>query len=133
MVVSESARVYPAREVSKPWGSELVFAEVDDAYVGKVIRVRAGESLSLQYHHEKTETICVVEGRAAVDFGVDRENLESIELGAGEAIHLTAGTLHRITALEDLMLAEVSLARPGWRTDVVRLEDRYGRTGTSAP
>jgi mannose-6-phosphate isomerase len=131
--MNESASVYPAREVTKPWGSELVFAEMDDAYVGKIIRVRAGESLSLQYHHEKMETMCIVEGRAAIDFGVDRAHLEKVELGAGEAIHLTAGTLHRITALEDLMLAEVSLARPGWRTDVVRLEDRYGRTGTSAP
>jgi mannose-6-phosphate isomerase len=131
--MNETATVYPGRVATKPWGSELVFAEVDDAYVGKVIRVRAGESLSLQYHLEKTETICVVEGRAAIDYGANQESLESVTVGAGEAIHLPAGVLHRITAVEDLMLAEVSLARPGWRTDVVRLEDRYGRTGTSAP
>lgn len=131
--VSDSARVYPAREVSKPWGSELVFAEMDDAYVGKVIRVRAGESLSLQFHNDKTETICVVSGRASIDFGKDQQNLRSAQLGAGETIHLPAGTLHRIAALEDLVFAEVSTAHSGWRTDVVRLEDRYGRTGKTAP
>jgi mannose-6-phosphate isomerase len=133
MVMTEPTTVYPAREVIKPWGSELVFAEVDDAYVGKVIRVRAGESLSLQYHHEKTETLCVIEGRASIDYGPDQQSLQNLELGVGEAVHFAAGTLHRITAVEDLLLTEVSLAKPGWRTDVVRLEDRYGRTGTSAP
>lgn len=131
--MSDSVRVYPAREVSKPWGSELVFAELDDLYVGKVIRVRAGESLSLQFHNDKTETLCVVEGRAVVDVGPDQQNLDSVELGPGEAIHLPAGTLHRISAVEDLLFAEVSTAASGWRTDVVRLEDRYGRSGTSAP
>lgn len=131
--MNDVPRVYAAREVSKPWGSELVFAEVDDTYVGKVIRVRAGESLSLQFHNEKTETICVVEGRAAIDFGADQQNLANSELGPGGTIHLPAGVFHRITALEDLVFAEVSTARPGWRTDVVRVEDRYGRSGTSAP
>jgi mannose-6-phosphate isomerase len=131
--VSDSARVYTAREVSKPWGSELVFAELDDIYAGKLIRVRAGESLSLQFHKEKIETICVVSGRAAIDFGSDQQSLESARLGAGETIHIPAGALHRITALEDLVFAEVSTAYSGWRTDVVRLEDRYGRAGTSEP
>jgi len=41
--------------------------------------------------------------------------------------------VHRITAVVDLLFAEVSSAAPGWRDDVVRLADRYGRDGTTAP
>ena len=130
--MSEQANIYPAREVTKPWGSELIFAEIDDVYVGKIIRVNAGESLSLQFHDKKMETICVVSGVAAVDSGASEEKLERRELVVGDTIHLPAGALHRITATEDLVFAEVSTAFTGWRTDVVRLEDRYGRTGTSA-
>ena len=129
----DAPRVYPAREVTKPWGSELVFAELDGVYVGKVLRVRAGESLSLQVHTEKTETICVIAGQAQVDYGTDSSSLESARLTSGDTIHLPAGALHRITAVEELVFAEVSTAHVGWQTDIVRLEDRYGRSGTSAP
>jgi len=99
------AEVYRAARQDKPWGHELIFAAIDGKYIGKVIHVNAGHSLSLQYHHEKEETISVTSGEA----------------------------LHRITAISDLDFAEVSTACPGWREDVVRLEDRYGRAGTSAP
>ncbi|WP_155856081.1 cupin domain-containing protein [Cellulomonas sp. URHD0024] len=126
-------RVYPAREVPKPWGSELVFAEVDGVYVGKVLRVRAGESLSLQLHTEKTETVCVISGEADVDYGGDTSCLETARLRSGDTLHLPAGAVHRITAVEELVFAEVSTAHVGWRTDIVRLDDRYGRSGTSAP
>lgn len=131
--MKDSARVYAARVLSKPWGSELVFAELDDIYVGKVIRVHEGQSLSLQYHSSRIETLCVVTGRAAIDFGDDQQSLQSVELGPGDTIHLPAGVLHRVLALEDLVFTEVSTAYCGWRTDVVRIEDRYGRSGTSAP
>lgn len=131
--MNESARLYRATEVSKPWGKELVFAAFDGLYVGKIIKVSAGESLSLQYHNEKTETICVVDGRASIDHGPDQQSLQTAELGPGDVIHLPANALHRVRAVEDLVLVEASTATPGWAHDIVRLEDRYRRSGTSAP
>jgi len=111
----------------------VIFAARDGQYVGKVIHVVAGHSLSLQYHNEKEETISVVSGTAIVEHGSSADDLTSQHFGPGDTIHLPAGTLHRITAITDLTFAEASTAAPGWREDVVRLEDKYGRTGTSAP
>jgi len=102
-------------------------------YVGKMIHVNAGHSLSLQYHKEKDETISVISGEALVQYGPSADQLTDRRFGAGDTVHLPAGVLHRITAISDLDFAEASTAYPGWREDVVRLEDRYGRTGTSAP
>lgn len=129
----EPARVYKAREVRKPWGTEQIFAELEGVYVGKVIRVNQGESLSLQYHNAKIETISVIHGVAQIEFGEAEDSLESRTFEAGDTIHLPAGAIHRITAIDDLEFAEVSTAYAGWQTDVVRLEDRYGRSGTDVP
>ncbi|WP_141788061.1 cupin domain-containing protein [Oryzihumus leptocrescens] len=131
--VSDSADFYPARFVSKPWGREMIFAEIDDVYVGKVLFVNAGESLSLQFHEEKTETMGVISGRGRLEFGVDADALECAAFGPGDAVHLPAGILHRLIADEDLVLAEVSTAFSGWREDIVRVDDHYGRSGTTAP
>ena len=127
------AEVYQAARQDKPWGHELIFAAVPGKYIGKIIHVNAGHSLSLQYHQEKEETISVISGEALVQYGPSADQLVDQRFGAGDTIHLPAGVLHRITALSDLDFAEASTAYPGWREDVVRLEDRYGRTGTSAP
>jgi mannose-6-phosphate isomerase len=127
------AEVYQAARQDKPWGHELIFAAVDGKYIGKIIHVNAGHSLSLQYHKEKEETISVISGEALVQYGPSADQLIDQRFAAGDTIHLPAGVLHRITALSDLDFAEASTAYPGWREDVVRLEDRYGRTGTSAP
>jgi len=127
------AQVYQAARQDKPWGHELIFAAVDGKYIGKVIHVNAGHSLSLQYHHEKEETISVMSGEALIEYGPSADRLADQRFGAGDTIHLPAGVLHRITALSDLEFAETSSAAAGWREDVVRLEDRYGRAGTSAP
>jgi len=127
------AQVYRAARQDKPWGHELIFAAVDGKYIGKVIHVDAGHSLSLQYHHHKEETISVMSGEALVQYGPSSGQLTDRHFGAGDTIHLPAGVLHRITAISDLDFAEVSTADPGWREDVVRLEDRYGRAGTTAP
>jgi mannose-6-phosphate isomerase len=127
------AQVYQAARQDKPWGHELIFAAVDGKYIGKVIHVNAGHSLSLQYHHEKEETISVTSGEALIQYGPSADQLTGRRFAAGDTIHLPAGVLHRITAISDLDFAEVSTAYPGWREDVVRLEDRYGRAGTSAP
>lgn len=127
------ARVYAAERQDKPWGYELIFASGADGYVGKIIHVRAGESLSLQYHRAKAETITVTAGVARFEYGADEHDLHTVDLRPGDVIHLPAGVRHRIAAVEDVTLVEASTAAPGWREDVVRLEDRYGRTGTSAP
>jgi len=120
---------FEPRRVEKPWGWELVWAEAD-AYVGKLLFVRAGESLSLQYHERKDEAWLVQEGRARLELGDVGGGLETIEIGRGDAFRYRPGTVHRVTALEDLLVVEVSTPE---LDDVVRLEDRYGRAGTSAP
>jgi mannose-6-phosphate isomerase-like protein (cupin superfamily) len=127
------ARIYQAARQDKPWGHELIFAAVDGKYAGKVIHVTAGNSLSLQYHREKDETISVLSGQALMEYGPAAGELARQEFGPGDTIWLPAGVLHRVTAVTDLTFAEASTAEPGWREDVVRLEDRYGRAGTSAP
>ena len=124
---------YRAHRQDKPWGHELIFATGEDGYVAKIIHVRAGESLSLQYHRVKVETIAVTAGIARVEYGPAPESLTTTDLHAGDVIHLPAGALHRIAAIENVTFVEASTAEPGWRDDVVRLEDRYGRTGTSTP
>jgi mannose-6-phosphate isomerase-like protein (cupin superfamily) len=117
------------RRVDKPWGWELVWAETED-YVGKLLFVRAGEALSLQYHEVKDESWLVHEGRARVELGeVGSDELEELELGPGDALHYPPRTVHRVTALEDTLILEVSTPH---LDDVVRVEDRYGREGTSA-
>lgn len=117
------------RTVDKPWGWELVWAE-SEAYVGKLLFVRAGESLSLQYHDLKDESWLVQDGRARLELGVVGGELEAVEIAKGDAFRFRPRTVHRVTALEDTLVLEVSTNH---LTDVVRLEDRYGREGTSAP
>jgi mannose-6-phosphate isomerase len=117
------------RRVEKPWGWELVWAEAE-AYVGKLLFVRAGHALSLQYHEVKDEAWLVQEGRATLELGEVDGALETLEIAAGDALRYPPGTVHRVTALEDTLIVEVSTPQ---LDDVVRLEDRYGREGTSAP
>lgn len=127
------AEVYQAPRQDKPWGHEVIFAGHDGKYVGKIIHVTAGHAISLQYHRQKEETISVLSGAALVEHGPSAEDLASQHFGPGDTIHLPPGAVHRITAITDLTFAEASTADPGWREDVVRLEDKYGRTGTTAP
>jgi mannose-6-phosphate isomerase-like protein (cupin superfamily) len=124
---------HPAERVEKPWGHEQIFAVVEGRYVGKLLTVQGGESLSLQYHEQKDETIALVSGRAELDLGTSVESLRSIALEVGTSVHVPPGLLHRLRALDDSVFVEASTADPGWREDVVRLEDRYGRDGTSTP
>ena len=118
------------RRVEKPWGYELIWA-VSDIYVGKVLFVKAGHSLSLQYHEEKDESWLVQSGRARIELGpVGSDTLAAEEVGAGAAFRYPPQTVHRITAVEDTTILEVSTPH---LDDVVRLEDSYGRAGTSSP
>ena len=122
--------VEPVRRVDKPWGHEEVFALVEDRYCGKALHVTAGHALSLQYHERKDEVIAVQSGRALLEVGESEHAMESFEVGPGERVHLPPGVRHRVTAVTDVVLLEASTTE---LDDVVRLEDRYGREGTSAP
>ena len=117
------------RKVEKPWGWELVWAEADD-YVSKLLFVRAGESLSLQFHEVKDESWLVQEGRARLELGEVDGPLETFEIAPGDAFRFRPRTVHRVTAVEDTLVIEVSTNH---LTDVVRLEDHYGREGTKGP
>ena len=118
-----------ARVVDKPWGHEEVFAETS-SYVGKILFIRKGEALSLQYHEVKEETLRVLDGALELVVGPDPDSLETHLLESGAVFHVTPGTLHRMIAVSDCRLLEVSTNH---LDDVVRLEDRYGRQGTNAP
>ena len=120
--MSDTYRVEP-RRVEKPWGWELIWAEAEQ-YVGKLLFVRAGHSLSLQYHVDKDESWLVHEGRAMLELGDLGGALDRVEIAAGDAFRYRPGTVHRVTALEDTLIVEVSTPH---LDDVVRLEDRYGR------
>lgn len=125
--------VRPAERVDKPWGHEEIFALVEGSYVGKLLFVSAGESLSLQYHHSKDETIALVSGQVEIDLGTSADTLRAVRMTPGDSVHVIPGTLHRLRAVQDSVLVEASTADSGWREDVVRIEDRYGRLGTTAP
>jgi mannose-6-phosphate isomerase len=121
---------YETKRVEKPWGYELIWA-LTEAYCGKVLFVRAGEQLSLQFHREKDESWYVQSGRAELQVGAAGEAMLSTEvLAPGEALRFPPGTVHRIKALEDTTILEVSTPQID---DVVRLEDAYGREGTTNP
>jgi mannose-6-phosphate isomerase len=116
--------------VEKPWGSELLWAQTE-RYAGKILFVRAGESLSLQFHNVKDESWYVLEGRAHLEIGRKGDPiLDEVVIAAGEAYHFPPGTVHRVKGIEDTRILEVSTPE---LDDVVRLEDRYGRQGTSEP
>ncbi|MDP9361625.1 MAG: cupin domain-containing protein [Acidobacteriota bacterium] len=118
----------PIKRVPKPWGYELIFAKTN-LYVGKILHINRGESLSLQYHEIKEETLFVVTGELRLTIEVDGDRRE-LMLRGGEAFHIPPRMIHRMEALEDTDVAEVSTPE---LDDVIRLDDRYGRAGTSAP
>ena len=121
---------FDVRRVDKPWGYELIWA-LTDSYCGKLLHVKAGHSLSLQFHREKDESWLVQEGRARIELGEAGQAVLAEEVvGPGAAFRYVPGTVHRVTALEDTTILEVSTPQ---LEDVVRLEDAYGREGTSAP
>ena len=124
------AWAYEPRKVEKPWGYELIWADAEH-YVGKILFVKAGESLSLQFHRVKDESWLVQGGRAKLELGSAGDAmLEEEVVGSGACFRFRPGTVHRVTALEDTTIVEVSTPH---LDDVVRLEDRYGREGTSEP
>ena len=110
--------------VPKPWGHELIWAKTAK-YVGKILHIKAGEALSLQFHNVKDETIMLLSGRMQLVYFADGEQPRSRELVPREPVHITPGLRHRMIAIEDTDVVEVSTPE---LDDVVRLEDRYGRS-----
>lgn len=113
-----------SEHVPKPWGHETIWAK-GPGYVGKILFVRQGHALSLQYHRKKDETIRVLHGTLDFEYGPADTGLTRVRLGPGEGWHITPGLRHRMIAVEDTEVLEVSTPE---LDDVVRLEDRYGRT-----
>ena len=111
------------RKTDKPWGHELLWAQTAD-YAGKVLHIEKGHKLSLQYHERKEETILVYSGRMLFVIEDDGGVLREIHLDAGMAHHVPVGRRHRMIALEDCEVVEVSTNH---LDDVVRVEDAYGR------
>jgi mannose-6-phosphate isomerase len=110
-------------KVEKPWGYELRWA-ITDRYAGKILHVRKGEALSLQYHAHKDEYQYLLKGAIDMELGGADGALTKRRMSAGDTLHITPGTRHRLTAVEDSDIFEVSTPEID---DVVRLEDRYGR------
>ena len=123
------ARTSTPRTVDKPWGHELWWAHTE-RYAGKILHVRAGQRLSLQYHEHKDETSYLLSGRMLLTKGTSETDLTETEIGPGHGWRNLPGEIHTIEAIEDSDVLEVSTPE---LDDVVRLEDRYGREGTSAP
>lgn len=116
------------KTVPKPWGHETIWAH-SERYVGKILHIKAGHALSVQYHNHKDETVHLLAGELVYRVQMGQE-LEDMHLKAGESFRITPGTIHQMEAVTDCDVLEVSTPE---LDDVVRLSDRYGREGTSAP
>jgi len=122
-----SAPLSRGRRVDKPWGHELIWAETA-RYVGKILHIEKGHALSLQYHERKEETLHVLSGVLELEFGAPGEPLSKVLLRPGDGFHVRPLLRHRMAAVETCDVVEASTPE---LDDVVRLEDRYGRAGTS--
>ena len=127
MIIMSDRLTHPEQRVDKPWGYELIWAHTD-RYVGKVLHINKGESLSYQFHKIKDETIRLLSGTLELDIEKDGKQ-QKLLLAVGESLHIVPLMKHRMTAIEDCDVLEVSTPE---LDDVVRLEDRYGRADSRA-
>lgn len=111
------------QKILKPWGWELLYA-LTDSYAGKIIFVKEGHRLSLQYHRKKEETMHLFSGSIVFETGDSPSELKRRVIAEGQSIHLPPNTLHRIKANQDSVILEVSTPE---LDDVTRLDDDYGR------
>jgi quercetin dioxygenase-like cupin family protein len=116
------------KTVPKPWGHETIWAHTD-SYLGKILHITAGQALSVQYHNIKDETVYLLSGQLIYRVW-DGDTPQDMHLKVGEAFRITPGTVHQMEAVTDCDILEVSTPH---LDDVVRIKDRYGREGTSAP
>jgi|SRR5262245_50895337 len=117
--------IYTGHTVKKPWGYELIWAQTE-RYAGKILHINKGESLSYQFHRVKDESIRLLSGALELDVESDGER-QKLRLAPGDCLHIVPLMKHRMIALEDCEVLEVSTPE---LDDVVRLEDRYGRADT---
>ena len=121
---------HEVRTVHKPWGHETIWAHTD-RYVGKILHVKAGQALSVQYHNKKDETVYLLSGELIYWVQMPgTDELRDQKLKVGDAFRITPGTIHYMEAVTDCDILEASTPE---LDDVVRIKDRYGREGTSAP
>jgi len=128
-VPARSSRV-PVTHVTKPWGYEKIWA-LSERYVGKILHINAGHELSVQYHNKKDETVYLLSGE--IIYRVQRNGddvLDDVRLKVGESFRIIPGTIHKMSAVTDCDVLEVSTPE---LDDIVRLSDKYGREGTTAP
>jgi mannose-6-phosphate isomerase-like protein (cupin superfamily) len=107
----------------KPWGEEHLIASCDK-YAGKILVIKKGHRLSLQYHKKKLETFYVLDGLLKITLGTARNKLRTRLVKPGKIVHVPALTIHRTEAVSDCRLIEVSTPE---LTDIVRLDDDYNR------
>jgi len=107
----------------KPWGEERLFA-LTKKYAGKILIVRKGHRLSLQYHDKKEETLYLDSGMLKLMIGPDKEELSVKILTSGMTFHVSPKTIHRMEAIDNCRLIEVSTPE---LKDVIRIEDDYNR------
>ena len=118
------------KRVDKPWGYEIIWAHTD-RYVGKVLHINAGHALSVQYHNRKDETVYLLSGEMKYWVKLEGDGeLRDVRLSVGQAFRITPGTVHYMEAVTDCDVLEASTPE---LDDFVRMQDRYGREGTSAP
>ena len=111
------------KKINKPWGYEEIWANTEK-YVGKILFIESGKRLSLQYHQKKDETILVSSGKLLLEIGPNKDNLLSLILNPGESYHIKPEIVHRMSAISDTEVIEVSSTE---LDDVIRIEDDYGR------
>lgn len=113
------------KKTEKPWGYELLFARTPK-YAGKVMFIKKGHRSSLQYHKKKDETMYVFEGKVLLETERNGRMVQSQE-SKGDCFRVSPPTKHRLTAIEDTLIFEVSTPE---LEDVVRVEDDYGRASS---
>ena len=109
--------------IDKPWGYELIWAKTDK-YAGKILHIKKNHELSLQYHKKKEESFILYSGEMIFVFEDKNGNLKEVELKKGDSYHILPGKIHRMRAIKDCEVFEVSTPE---LSDVVRLKDNYGR------
>lgn len=124
VILSVDLKQKKIERIEKPWGYEIIWAHTKD-YVAKILFVKAGHSLSLQYHKQKEETMYVESGSCRIETGADQSALSSNIFSPGDVFHILPGQLHRVHAISDCRIFEVSTPH---LDDVVRLQDKYGRS-----
>lgn len=111
--------------VKKPWGEEVWFAQTEN-YAGKILKINKGHRYSLQYHERKIETQYLYKGKVKFTYGMNEDDLKEIVLLPGDKIDVVPPMIHRVEAVEDSEIFEVSTPE---LDDVVKLHDDYGRSG----